>query len=119
MGIGRLDLDESTLESGELVSTALYWQPLRTDVVPNPDWVQSGTLWRQDVRLVDLVPDAGFEWDAEGINAWHLPPDVAQVVETERAGRTTGRGSKFRLAQRAVVQLQRRQFCRLERHVGI
>ena len=83
------DLDESALESGEIVDAALYWQPLRTDVVPGADWVQAGTLWRQDVRLANLVPDTGFEWNAEGVNAWQVPSGAAQVVETERAGRTT------------------------------
>lgn len=83
------DVDESALETGERVTIALFWQPLRSDAVPDKDWTRVGTLWRQEARLINLIPDAGFEWVSEGVSAWRLPPNVARVIWTTRHKQTT------------------------------
>jgi hypothetical protein len=83
------DVDEAALETGERVNIALFWKPLQSDAMPDNDWIQVGALWRQEARLVNLIPDSGFEWAGDGVSAWGLPEAAAQVVLTVRAGRGT------------------------------
>lgn len=83
------DLDEAALETGEQVNIALFWQPLQPDAVPDKDWTQVGALWRQEARLINLVPDAGFEWAGEGVSAWGLPSNAARVIWTTRHKQAT------------------------------
>lgn len=83
------DFDESALETGELVSVSLFWQPRQADAQPEASWQPTGELWRQDVRLVNLIPDAGFEWAAEGQSGWNGPEDTSQTRQVERIGQLT------------------------------
>lgn len=77
--------DETALAMGWLVEGSLYWRP-------SPD---RDDLRREDGRWLNLVPDSGFEWAADGVTAWQesngatLTSGASRVVTVERDGRAT------------------------------
>lgn len=82
------DLDEAALETGQPVAVSLFWQQHQPDV-PVPEILEkAGLLWRQDTFLVNMIPDAGFEWAGGGLETWNLPK-TGEVVSIERNGSRT------------------------------
>ncbi|MEW5985864.1 MAG: hypothetical protein AB1791_04445 [Chloroflexota bacterium] len=79
------DLDETALAMGWLVDGSLYWQPSQA----------AGGLWREDGRWLNLAPDSGFEWAADGVMVWQesngvtLSHGSSRVIASERDGRAT------------------------------
>ncbi len=83
------DLDERALELGEMVGMSIFWQPRNPGAQPEAGWLRVGDFWREDLRLVNLIPDAGFEWEAEGQPGWYGPSDATRIIRVERNGYMT------------------------------
>ncbi len=82
------DLDESALETGQVVGISLFWQQDQPDVPVPATLKKAGAFWRQDTAVVNMIPDAGFEWASEGAKTWKLP-DSGDVIAMERNGSQT------------------------------
>lgn len=57
-------LNELHLERGCPIDAVLYWLPNSDSASVPRDWSPQGSMWKQRVTLLNLVPNAGFEWDA-------------------------------------------------------
>lgn len=83
------DLSEAAVREAVPTSIVLYWRALSPSARPGQGWRRAGDLWRQDVESINLVPDGGFEWAADGAPAWNLPGSSARIVLRERNGEQT------------------------------
>lgn len=83
------DLDEGALETGEPVSVSLFWQPRQANIEPKVGWQPVGSLWREDLRLVNLIPDSGFEWAADEDSGWKGQPNQTMLRVVDRQERLT------------------------------
>lgn len=57
------DIDEDLLEDGTRVPVTLFWRLPAGTTPEGENWHQAGDHWLQIVEAVNLVPNAGFEWD--------------------------------------------------------
>jgi tetratricopeptide (TPR) repeat protein len=92
------NLDEDLLEDGVLVPVILFWR-VPSGLVAGSRWVATGDHWLQFAEVINLVPNAGFEWDAPangllpaGFPYPNYPNQSAEnvgIVMAERNGSTT------------------------------
>ena len=90
------DLDDEILEQAKTVDLILWWQ---SDVrIPSSSgWTKVGKYWLQQQVVINLFPNAGFEWgvDERGIPLGHdreiygAPQGSLQVQEGTRQNQNT------------------------------
>lgn len=59
------DVDEEALEAGAPLDLLLWWEGPEGEQPKGESWVRAGNGWLQWQHVLNLAPNAGFEWGAQ------------------------------------------------------